>query len=57
MKKLNQLFVLFCLLFVNKQYDHESVWGLLLIYKMFKGKKYIVDIVLDPPVHPNCRCV
>lgn len=47
----------FCLWFINRKYQVDEQEGSTLVYKIFRGKVYILDEWINPPKGYNCRCV
>lgn len=50
------LFERFCLWFIDEQNTVNEEEGHTMIYKMFKGKMYIIHHWINPPRYYNCRC-
>jgi len=49
------LFEKFCLAFIKKKYQVDEVENNTLVYKIFRGKIYILNHFMHPPKQWNCR--
>ena len=50
------LFEKFCLWFVKAKYQIDEVENYTLIYKIFRGKMYVLGHWINQPKQWNCRC-
>ena len=49
----------FCLYFINSStfIDEKRFTKVKVVYKEFRKKIYIIDVIPQAPLHPMCRCV
>lgn len=46
----------FALLFCKKKISTDKPEFTILVYKLFRGKLYVLEHYYNPPMHPICRC-
>lgn len=45
------------LIFIEKQVRYDPIENSTLVYKIYKGKVYVLDFFVNPPNHANCRSI